>query len=1435
MLRPRRAHRSLLAHVLAVLLLFALFVARAAHAQPALDPKDVPDPLKPWTSWVMDGVDRCPVFYDHADQSRCAWPARLELVLGDKGGTFTQRWHLDAAANVPLPGDAKRWPSAVEVDGKAAHVFTAGGEPRVSLAAGEHTLRGTFTWDSLPDSLAVPRETGLLTLMLRGAKVATPNRDAQGTVWLQKAATGEEGDALGVVVHRKISDDIPLRLVTRIELHVSGKSREELLGKALPPGFIPFSLDTPLPARVEPDSRVRVQVRPGVFTLELTARAEGLVTSLTRPAPEGPWKDGDEVWVFEAKNDYRVVSLDGIGSIDPQQTTLPEAWKRLPAYPMAVGATLRFVQTRRGDEDPPPDQLTLSRSLWLDFDGAGYTAQDVITGTLNRESRLTMAAPTVLGRVAMNGRDQFITRAAGETSTGVEVRQGDLSVTSDSRVVGDPTDIPAVGWAHDFHQVTGSLHLPPGWTLLYATGVDDVPGTWVRHWSLLEIFLALMIGIVIGRLYGVVWGGVALAMLAVTLPEVDAPKWCWIPLLATEALVRILGKADAPRVKKVFEWVRVGAFLLVAILTLPFVVQEVRQGLHPALVHPDLVIGAGGESRGDIESDLGGLAKEMLPAAPAGAAQAAASAAPSPPQGQAMDGKLIDQLKAAPKKDGGRQARGSLAYPSPTASSIELWQSNQSVYDPAAIVQTGPGLPRWRWTTLDLKWSGPVASAQRLHLYLVTPAANLALAFLRAALLILVVFRVFPYGARVLPRLFGPPSTAAAVVSFAALSLLAPALARADMPDKAALDDLKARLLRPPPCSPACASVSRMSVELSGNVLRLRLEVDVAATSAIPLPGKGAQWNPADVLVDGRSASALARIDDVLWLSLDAGRHEIVLQGAMPERASIDLSLPLKPHHVEVAASGWTASGVHEDGLADDDLEFTRLETASGHAGAVLQPGTLPPFVMVERTLHMGLDWEMDTQVKRVTPLGSAVVLEIPLLAGEQVTTADIRVVSGKAQVFLGPDARDIGWHSVLAQKSPIRLAAPTGVPWAEVWRLDVGPIWHAKLSGIPLVHSVFSATAKLPEWRPWPGEKAEVLLTRPDGVPGQTLTIDESTTALQPGLRATDVTVSLSVRSSRGGDHTLTLPEGAELESLSINGAAQPIRQDGRKVTVPVVPGAESLALTFREPTGIRTLFTSPAIDLGAPSVNATLTLTMPGGRWLLFTSGPRVGPAILFWSLLVVLFVVAVGLGQNRWTPLRAWHWMLLFVGLSQVDVLAGGFFVGWLLALGYRGREPAPGSAGAPSDTESDGLSWQWFNLRQVVLVAWTAAALVILAVSLHQGLLGTPEMQVSGNGSSSSVLRWFSDRSGPALAPVSIVSVPLLVYRAAMLAWALWIVLSLLSWLRWGWASFVRGGGWKKGPPRPPRPPRNYGYPPMAPTPAAPSPEPPAPPTPEGTTE
>ena len=261
-----------------------------------------------------------------------------------------------------------------------------------------------------------------------------------------------------------------------------------------------------------------------------------------------------------------------------------------------------------------------------------------------------------------------------------------------------------------------------------------------------------------------------------------------------------------------------------------------------------------------------------------------------------------------------------------------------------------------------------------------------------------------------------------------------------------------------------------------------------------------------------------------------------------------------------------------------------------------------------------------------------------------------------------------------------------------------------------------------------------------------------------------------------------MTLPEGATLTGVTLDGRTLPLRQEGRKVTLPLSPGVQQVALNWSHSAGIDARFETPAIDLGQPSVNATVRLDVPRDRWILFASGPRIGPAVLFWPTFLVLLGVALALSRLRWVPLRAWEWLLLTIGLSQVPVVVAAFIPAWLIVLGLRKRSP---------DLEPN-----LFNLRQIGVVALTLVALGVLVVAIHTGLLSTPEMRIEGNDSWGYGLQWYQDRLEGALPVATVISAPILVFRLVMLAWALWLAASLLRWLRFGYQAFTEGGLWKQ---------------------------------------
>jgi hypothetical protein len=328
--------------------------AHAAGAQ-ALAPADIPEPLRPWQGWVLHGHEDalCPFLQGAEGSPRCAWPSSLTLELGDRGGHFAQKWRTWKKAWVRLPGDDKAWPQDVRVDGKPAVVASPGDEdgPAVLLTPGEHAVSGSFAWDELPESLAVPTETGLLSLTVHGTRLYLPARDDEGRVLLGKTATRVEADVLDMTVQRQVSDAIPLVLTTRIQLRVSGRGREVLLGRALPDGFVPMAIVSKVPARVEPDGRLRVQVRPGTWEITLTARHDGPVGELARPTPDGEWPP-EEVWAFDAHPDLRLVTVEGVVASRARSTapggsrsTLRRSWG---AWPSAARTSSSRARARAG-------------------------------------------------------------------------------------------------------------------------------------------------------------------------------------------------------------------------------------------------------------------------------------------------------------------------------------------------------------------------------------------------------------------------------------------------------------------------------------------------------------------------------------------------------------------------------------------------------------------------------------------------------------------------------------------------------------------------------------------------------------------------------------------------------------------------------------------------------------------------------------------------------------------------------------------------------------------------------------------------------------------------------------------------------------------------------------------------------------------------------
>ncbi|MGK5094214.1 hypothetical protein WDW89_19640 [Deltaproteobacteria bacterium TL4] len=1326
---------------------------------------EVPESLRPWISWVLKGQEelQCPFFQD-SQKRQCAWPSSLKLDLHQQGVSFQQQWRIFSETLVPLPGDQRYWPQEITHLQKALLIQEINGHPFIRLAPGSYLLQGQLYWHSFPDSLTIPLNTGLIELTKNQVPVPYPTLEKDGKLWFhpRKITSSNTPSALEnqvvLRVHRYLEDDIPLKVTTQLNLEVSGIPREITLKPGIIKDTLPLNLVSPFPTRQEDDGSLRIQARPGHWEIQINARHLGPAKHLY-VIHKDPALPEEETWVVEAHNELRLISYSGGEPVDSRQTTLPTSWHHLPAFQVPASKGLELIEKKRGNPDPAPNQLTLHREFWFDFDGRGVTVRDKIQGQMTQGWRLEIPQSMTIGRVSIDGNDQLITQLSTSQQKGVEVRSGNLNLIAESRLEQKVSRLPAVSWNQDFQKVSAQLHFPPGWRIWDASGMDQIQTTWLKQWTLLDLFVVFIISFSVVRIWGKRGGALALSTLVLIYHEPVSPSWIFLNILIAVGLLQVLPPG---RIRKIISSYKLLSLLALLLVSIPFMIQQVRNGLYPQLEKPWQQI--------NVEAPQSNLYQAAQRTDGMGQPSSRAEEKLMQERESALD----YQLKNNRFK---REAEAS-PYKAPASPTVDKLLQ----HDPNAIIQTGPGVPLWTWEQVFINWNGPVASTQEISLLLTSPRVNLFLSFLRVLLLASLILCVLDIRITKEKKIQFPDSNSPLWGLVLLLLIgLSPTPTQADFPSSSLLDELRTRLIKPPECLPECASIAKLKLMLSEEMLMGRMEIHAADNVAIPLPGMASNWLPQTVLLDGKEAEGLMRTaEGQLSLYVPKGIHQVIFKGVIPSQTKVQLALPLIPHWTEIEAPDWEVEGLHTDGKADRELELKRrLKIPIPAEMQVFKLQAFPPFLQIQRTLLLGLTWTLETRVQRVSPTGSSVLLEYPLMPGEAVTSPSIQVKQNQVQIKLGPDEQVLTWNSVIEPQSTLQLKAADSSVWTEIWKIHTSPIWHVEAEGIPVIQHQSPQGHWIPEWRPWPGEQVLLTLNKPQGISGQNMTLDYSLLKVTPGTRATENQLKFTLRSSQGAQRRIQLPANSQLQSIHINGKAQPIRIELGNLTLPIVPGKQEIEMVWRENTEFPFIFRTPLVDLGVQTVNAALQIQMPQDRWTLFVGGPQLGPAVLIWGVLLVILLLAFALGRIHLTPLKTRHWILLAIGLTPISVEISLVVAVWLIALGWRQKLAKETSVFS-------------FNMVQLGLGILTFFALTSMLYVIQQGLLGHPEMQIQGNGSTGSVLRWYQDRTDEFLPQAWVVSVPLPLYRISMLLWALWLSSSLLKWLRWGWDCYSTNG-------------------------------------------
>ncbi|MBV1916081.1 MAG: hypothetical protein KUG72_11895 [Pseudomonadales bacterium] len=1346
----------------------------------------IPDSLKAWVPWVLES---------HTDQNcsrvaslpnakesarKCIWPGQLTVELSKTTAHFNQNWQLFDESWIMLPTAKEHWPTDVLVNNKPARVLEKNGRPVLYLSSGNHQISGTFKWQKAPQYLTVAPETALIRLLRKDkngdSKEVPAQIDAQNRLWLRDqqsiGTASKDNDQLKVEVFRLLQDDIPMQLETELRLAVAGKPREIVLGQLLPDNSEILQFNSPLPARIEADGRLRIQARAGQWRIYLKARYLQPTDQFQTKKMDALWPD-QEIWSFRANTALRGVKVSGAAAIDPSQIDIPPQFANLRTYLLSADKTLTLTQQYRGDASPAANHLSLNRELWLDFDGKGATTRDQINGTFTHGWRLGSSPELQLGRIVANGRPQLVTQMPGEPGSGIEIRHPQVNVEAINRI--EPLSaISATGWQHGFDKIDTRLHLPPGWKLWHAVGPDRIQSSWLSSWDLWDLFICLLI---VGALFRVVnwqWAAVGALTLALTYHQSGAPLVGWVILVAALPLLKVVPEG---KLKELLNWGAHFTLVTLVLVVIGFAVTQIRIGIYPQL-----------ERHQPINAEI----------------YRSTSLSSVKPEAAMME--MDSMADALVKKSKSVRTTAQAPY--------------KQRYQAADNVQTGPGQPSWQWQQVRLGWTGPVKIDAPLTLYLSPPWLTRSLKFIQ---ILLVCLLLYGLGGRLLKDhwIFAKPSTdrnegnsegsgegngkgndrnnqiggtTLASILLPLLSpllflflnpLASPDLQAEEFPPPALLQELETRLTKAPDCVPHCAALQSTMITVSDQRMVLRQRISAATALAFPLPFDKS-WRPESVLINGKSSS-LVKADNKHWINVSAGNHDITITAALTGD-NIAIPFPLSTHNTSVKAEGWDVRGLRNGQVTGGSLQLDKKIKQEQQNS--LQPAPIKPFVRVQRQLNADLDWELITTVTRIAPSTGAINLRIPLLPGESVVTQNRVVEQQHMLVNLASNQRRMQWRSVIKPRAILELHASNSSDWIEQWQIIASPRWHISGEGIPPVKTAQSNGPIVQLWRPWPGESLKLLAVRPEPVAGPTTTIESIELDHRPGAGNASLKLSMQMLTSLGGDYRIPQPAGAELQSIVIDGREQTSHLQDDHVVLPLRPGKQSVVVSWQLNNGVTQTTITPAFKLPTPANNIDIKLTLPHNRWPIFVDGPDIGPAMLYWGVLAVTLIIAVGLGllikrQSLSIPVNTLQWLLLALGMSTVNMAGSIPVVLWFFAMEARRRKPVPATS-------------RWFNISQLGLIGLSAVALLSLFSTIPQSLLSAPDMQVIGNGSSNYFYQWYQDHSSDQLPQAWVFSVPLIVFRIAMLLWSIWIVFALLNWIKWGWQSISAGQLWDHTP-------------------------------------
>jgi hypothetical protein len=433
----------------------------------------------------------------------------------------------------------------------------------------------------------------------------------------------------------------------------------------------------------------------------------------------------------------------------------------------------------------------------------------------------------------------------------------------------------------------------------------------------------------------------------------------------------------------------------------------------------------------------------------------------------------------------------------------------------------------------------------------------------------------------------------------------------------------------------------------------------------------------------------------------------------------------------------------------------------------------LPNWTLVTREINISQTISVSTTVTRLGNASSSFSVLVPLLPAEQVTTGVGLATENNLALTFPPQVSVLSYESLIPFAQDLSFSAKNIPQVTEKWIVNCASHFSCSTSGILPTSSV-TGTIKKTTWHPFPEETATVHVEQLKTLPGDFAAIDSVTNTASFSDSMNQGNLKIVARATQQASLKLQAPKGIEIKQVTLDSRAT----NYSKLEFLLAPGTHILTLDYTFQNESKLISEVPKFSIFPIAQNITTSARPNSERWLLWSYGDGWGPSVLYWSKLLFVVALCMALSHFGILGISLFSAALLGIGICSLPLALIIIPLGWLIWLQL------------PSTlVDQFTLGKQWLKIAVTALFAVISFILFYKIVQI--GLVLNPPMLVVGNSSSAEYLKWFVDHSGEVLPKAKFISVPMWVWRGFSLVWSLWLVGSLIRWIKRSTAKCLEG--------------------------------------------